>query len=134
MTKTLSRSTSILFALVILAAGLFALPTQAQFGRISGNFTGLSNHQTSGTVSIVQMDGGYVLHLHDNFAFDGAPDPKFGFGRRGRYDGRTTFALLQSNTGSQTYRIPANVNLAAYDEVYLWCERFSVPLGVARIR
>lgn len=98
---------------------------------LSGSFRGVSSHETNGAVTVRKTAEGMVVVLEDNFAFDGAPDPKLGFGKDGTYDKGSQFSPLGSNRGHQVYELPADVDPAAYNQVYVWCERYSVPLGVA---
>ena len=98
----------------------------------SGSFAGRSDHETTGTASIREIDGGYVLVFGDDFSLDGAPDPVVGFGD-GEYVAASKVAALQNKTGRQAYRLGADFDPAAYDEVYVWCEQFDVPLGVAAL-
>ena len=98
-----------------------------------GTFTGKSGHVTSGGVSVVKTDKGTVVVLEPDFEFDGAPDPKLGFGKNG-YDKSSQFSPLRSNSGEQSYDVPATVDPGQYNEVWVWCEKFSVPLGVAKIK
>ena len=72
--------------------------------------------------------------LGKDFSFDGAPDPKVGFGKDGVYDIKSQLAHLKANAGQQEYSIPDSVNLADYNEIYIWCEQYSVPLGVAKVK
>ncbi|MEM7744167.1 MAG: DM13 domain-containing protein [Pseudomonadota bacterium] len=102
-------------------------------GERSGDFTGLSNHETRGTVEVVQTADGWEIHLKDNFWFDGAPDPRVGFGRDGKFVDPTDFEPLRQNAGAQVYKVPSEIDPSEFDEVYIWCRRFSVPLGVAAI-
>ena len=102
-------------------------------GAGSGTFKGLSNHVTKGEVEVVKGSGGWEIHLKDSFWFDGAPDPRVGFGTNGKYVDPTDFEVLRQNAGAQVYKVPANINPAEFDEVYIWCRKFSVPLGVAKI-
>ncbi|MEM9792879.1 MAG: DM13 domain-containing protein, partial [Pseudomonadota bacterium] len=37
------------------------------------------------------------------------------------------------NTGRSQYEIPSSIDVSAYNEVWIWCERFNVPLGVAKL-
>ncbi len=99
----------------------------------SGTFTGLSNHVTTGDVSVVSGADGVQIVLAANFSFDGAPDPKVALGKDGEYDPATLIEPLRSNSGEQTYQVPASINAADYNEVYIWCEKFSVGLGVATL-
>ena len=129
---------SLLPSLVAVAAMIVfagAAPTTAWGAdhAVRGSFQGASNHVTSGGVTVEKTATGYVLVLEDDFSFDGAPDPQLGFGKDG-YDGKTRFSKLKSNSGKQTYEVPAGIDVAQYNEVWVWCEKFSVPLGVAKLR
>ncbi len=100
----------------------------------AGSFKGASGHVTSGDVAIVTGLEGAQVQLRPNFRFDGAPDPKVGFGRDGKFDPATILAPLQKNSGEQHYAIPGNIDAGTYNEVYVWCQKYNVPLGVAKIR
>lgn len=97
-----------------------------------GSFVGQSGHVTAGGVSVRKGAGGTVVVLAPDFSFDGAPDPKLGFGKNG-YDAATQFSALRSNSGEQSYEIPDSVDPQDYNEVWVWCEKYSVPLGVATL-
>ena len=114
---------------MISAAALAAAPAAfaGGHGRL-GTFIGQSNHVTTGTAEIA----GDTITLLDDFTFDGAPDPKVALGKDG-YDPNTILAPLASNSGKQSYAVPASIDTADYNEVWIWCERFNVPLGVAKI-
>ena len=99
----------------------------------SGSFKGASGHVASGGVSVQKTTDGVVVVLGEDFSFDGAPDPKLGFGKDG-YDKTSQFSHLQANSGKQVYKIPASIDPAQYNEVWVWCERYAVPLGVARLK
>lgn len=99
-----------------------------------GTFVGKSNHITTGSVEVVKhSDGSYTVVLGSDFTFDGAPDPRVGFGKNGKYDKSTGMGLLRSNAGTQTYKVPAGVDPSKFNEVYIYCLRFNVPLGVAKL-
>jgi hypothetical protein len=98
----------------------------------SGAFRGQSGHAASGGVRVVRTGSGVTVVLERDFKFDGAPDPKLGFGRNG-YVESTQFSALRSNSGQQTYEIPAAIDPADYTEIWVWCEQYSVPLGVANL-
>ncbi len=99
----------------------------------SGKFQGQSGHATSGGVSLVKTAKGTLVVLEPDFKFDGAPDPKLGFGKNG-YVKSTQVSKLKSNSGKQTYEIPSTIDPADYTEVWVWCEKYSVPLGVAKLK
>ncbi len=98
-----------------------------------GTFSGLSDHITTGDVKIIQQDSRFVVVLSETFSLDGAPDPVVGFGRSGEYISASQVAGLRSKTGAQTYQLPVDFTPDAYNEIYIWCEKFSVPLGVAAL-
>ena len=87
---------------------------------------------TTGTGSIFRSEGKWFVSLASDFFFDGAPDPKVALGNDG-YDPGTVLSPLKTNTGAQSYEIPATLDVANYNEIWIWCERFNVPLGVARL-
>lgn len=110
-----------------------AVTVPAAITLASGSFEGRSDHVTSGDVRIVQTPTGYAVELSEDFFLDGAPDPVLGFGRKGEYIATSQFSDLKKKRGAQTYTLPAGVTPADFSEVYVWCEKFSVPLGVATL-
>lgn len=116
-------------------AMMAATPASAGKGiAASGAFTGASDHITTGGVSIVKTaDGGAVVILDSDFSLDGAPDPRVGFGVDGVYKDATDLGELVSKTGVQVYIVPPSVNVDDFNEVYIWCRKFAVPLGVAAL-
>ncbi len=100
---------------------------------LRGSFEGRSKHMTSGQVSILKTTTGYDLVLGDNFFLDGAPDPVIGFGNGGKFDTPTIFTKLNKKEGRQTYTLPDGFTPGAHSQVFVWCEKFSVPLGVATL-
>lgn len=126
------------FRTVVIAAVLFSLlslvfPAFAADVVTSGTFTGASNHTTTGGVTVVKDGDSRSVVLGSDFSLDGAPDPKVGFGRDGKYDIRSQLAPLKSNLGEQSYPIPADLDISEYNEIYIWCEAYSVPLGIAAL-
>lgn len=125
--RALLKSAALALPIVALAPSAFAAKRVA-----SGTFTGKSRHVTTGTASIIEDGGKYFVQLEENFTFDGAPDPKVALGNNG-YDASTLLAPLQKNAGAQAYAIPDSIDVSAYNEVWIWCEQFSVPLGLATL-
>ena len=97
-----------------------------------GTFEGKSNHITTGHGSIGWVDGTWVVILESDFTFDGAPDPHVALGANG-YRKDASLALLSSNDGKQVYAIPASLDVADFNEIWIWCDKFAVPLGVAKL-
>jgi len=121
--------------LAIALAGFIAFSNTADAGAVaSGTFTGASDHITTGGVEVIKNDdGSHTVVLASDFSLDGAPDPRVGFGKDGKYDKATGMGLLKSLNGKQSFTVPAGVDPANYNEVYIWCLKFNVPLGVAAI-
>lgn len=119
----------------ISAIFVIALTSLAAFGAqadTSSTFTGKSDHITTGGVTITKnADGTATVTLHEDFSLDGAPDPRVAFGKDGAYASEADLGVLQKLNGKQTYTVPASVNIDDYNEIYIWCLKFSVPLGVA---
>jgi len=104
----------------------------AQTTTRTGKFEGRSQHITTGTARLVIQDGMAEVHLSAEFTFDGAPDPKVALGRDG-YDPASLMGKLKSLKGASRYTVPASLDATGYNEVWIWCERFNVPLGVAKL-
>lgn len=116
-----------------LAAGavLAARPAFAGgHGRVA-EFTAKNSYAVSGRAEIAKDGNTFVINLLDDFKFAGAPDPKIALGKNG-YDKSTLMGLLKSNSGASTYEVPAGINADEYNEVWVWCEKFNVPLAVAK--
>lgn len=96
-----------------------------------GNFSGRSDHVTTGQVSLEKTATGYQLRFAGDFSLDGAPDPIVALGNGETYLADNKIGSLKNKTGGQTYQLPANFTPGQFSQVYVWCEKFSVPLGVA---
>lgn len=130
MTSILSK-----IALAAVFAAAISAPLTAQADVVSGGtFTGASDHITTGNVSVFKTaDGGALVILDSNFSLDGAPDPRVGFGKDGVFAPLSDLGKLQDLGGTQVYKVPASVNVDDFNEVYIWCLQFGVPLGVAAL-
>ncbi len=85
--------------MVVLALSAAPVTASAQDHVLaSGTFHGQSGHAASGGVSVVKTANGTLVVLEPDFEFDGAPDPKLGFGKNG-YVKSTQFSALKSNSG-----------------------------------
>ena len=99
-------------------------------------------HGTSGRVRVVsQPDGSRLLAIEDLDTSDG-PDLHVWLtdaevsedGWRVFDDGRyVDLGELRGNKGNLVYELPAGVDLADYQSVSIWCERFSVSFGAAAL-
>ena len=97
----------------------------------SGVFSGRSDHITTGKVSVVKTAAGYQLNFASDFSLDGAPDPVVALGNGGVYTKANKLGALKNKTGGQTYTLPASFTPGQFSQVYVWCEKFDVPLGIA---
>ena len=99
----------------------------------AGTFSGRSDHITTGKVSVVKTASGYQLSFANDFSLDGAPDPVVALGNGETFSVSNKLGVLKHKTGAQIYNLPANFTPGEFSEVYVWCEKFSVPLGVAKL-
>ncbi len=106
--------------------------TKAEGGKVTakGSFRGENNHIVTGKAKVSKVDGQWVITLDEGFLLDGAPDPKVALGN-GQYVQGTILGELKSLKGKQSYVLPTSLNIGDYNQVYIWCEQFSVSLGVA---
>ena len=99
-------------------------------------------HGTSGRVRVVgQPDGSRLLAIEDLDTSDG-PDLHVWLtdaevsddGWRVFDDGRyVDLGELRGNKGNLVYELPRDLDLADYQSVSIWCERFSVSFGAAAL-
>ncbi|MEL7132044.1 MAG: DM13 domain-containing protein [Pseudomonadota bacterium] len=124
--KTLALTLAIILGFVV---------APASAGTVSkGTFIGASDHITTGTVEVIKnADGSHTIVLADDFSLDGAPDPRVGLGKDGHFNGNTDSGKLGNLTGAQSFVVPAGIDVSEFNEVYIWCEKFSVPLGIAKL-
>lgn len=99
----------------------------------AGPLTPQSGHVVRGAVSLQVVDGQNALVLGDDFFFEGSPDPRLALGADGLRR-ETLFASLEDNDGEQIYILPGRLDPSRYNEVWLWCEEFSVPLALAKLK
>ncbi len=130
--KLLSNATLGLALLTATTMGISA--AAADSGAFTGTFEGRNKHITTGTVSIMKAENGSsVLILGEDFSLDGAPDPSVALVKGGKYEKSADLGKMTKIKGMQVYHIPDNIDWSTYNEVYIWCEKFSVSLGVAKI-
>ena len=107
------------------------------FLQVLGSFRPNADDDMPDWVASVVMLGpvepGFWPHLTAQPEWDGAPDPVVGLGKDGTYDPSTFMGELAAMSGASTYQVPAGIDPAAYNEVYVWCRAANVPLSVARV-
>jgi len=98
----------------------------------SGTLSGQSGHTMSGTVFLKRSEKGYLVEFGEDFKFDGAPAPVVAFGKQG-YRKETGIGTLRQNDGRHAYEVPEKIDAAEYDEIWVWCTDYDVPLGTAKL-
>ena len=126
-------TTSCMLASLALTACAMAQSTEQLAGGtvVKSGTLRSEGHEVAGTVSIVEYRGNTYAVLSDDFSFDGAPDPYVGFGNDDKYASDSTVAPLNTFEGGHYYRLPAKIDASAYDDFFIWCQMFSVPLAHA---
>jgi len=120
-------------------------PAQAGAPRELASGTLISHeHRTTGTVRVLRTaDGSLVLRL-ENLDTSSGPDVHVWLtdapveaGKAGWDvfdDGKHLDAgKLKGNKGNQNYPLPADLDLATYTSVSIWCDRFDVSFGAAKL-
>ncbi len=120
-----------------------ALPAASQsakaiqtFGK--GSFISQA-HETEGTAEVVEVDGKRYLQLK-NFHTSNGPDVRIYLVKSGSTEagdvlksGFVDLGTIKGNIGDQSYEIPADVNLDEHQVVSVWCKRFAVGFGAAKL-
>lgn len=101
-------------------------------------------HTTTGTARLIRLAGGARTLRLENLDTSNGPDLRVWLtdapvkegtaGWRVFDDGKyVSLGKLKGNKGDQNYEIPADVNLAEYTSVTIWCDRFDVSFGAAEL-
>lgn len=101
-------------------------------------------HATTGTARVLRLaDGSHTLRLEGLDTSSGpdlrvwlsdAPVREGLAGWRVFDDGKyVDLAKLKGNRGDQNYALPAGLDWSAYGSVSIWCDRFDVSFGAARL-
>lgn len=96
-------------------------------------------HETKGTATVLQLGEGKRTLRLTNFATSNGPDVRVYLVAAAdakdndtvKQAGYIELGQLKGNLGDQNYDIPANVDLAKYRAVTIWCARFAVNFGTA---
>ena len=98
-----------------------------------GLFQGAGGHKASGHFEVLKDGAVTKVVLKDDFALQDAPAPRLAWGKDG-YKRGTIFATLAKFKGAQEYTVPAGTDLSQFNELWIWCEKFDVPLAVAKFK
>src|SRR6266446_4068501 len=96
-------------------------------------------HETTGTASIYQLDGGKRVLRLTNFKTSNGPDVHVYLVAANdatdndtvKKSGFLDLGSIKGNEGDQNYDLPANADLSKDRAVTIWCARFNVNFGTA---
>lgn len=120
-------------------------PTQAPTASLVSTGSFISHeHETTGTASIVLLPDGRRQLVFENLNTTSGPDIHVwlsagpvieggdGWFTAGQYE-HVDLGISKGNLGNHVYDIPADVDLAAFPTVDLWCQQFGVSFGAAAL-
>ena len=120
---------------VAATAALGASPAFAGDKARTGSLSGRRGYKVSGSVSVTKENGATKVSFADDYVFDPSknpPDIKIGFGSGESYaKGSKIHDALTVKQGAASFEVPAGIDTDKYDELYIYCEQFSVILAVA---
>ena len=99
-----------------------------------GTLVGVDGHGARGSVQIVKNGGAVAVRFSKNLLFDRVPDAWLAFGKGGRFLASTYVTSIKRNSGAQTIKIPAKYASGEYDTLFIWCRRFNVGIGSAKLK
>ncbi len=105
---------------------------------VAGSFHGVA-HETMGQATVYRLAGGKRVLRFTGFHTSNGPDVQvYLVAASDASDNETVtkagfvqLAALKGNQGDQNYELPANLDLAKYRAVTIWCRRFGVNFGTA---
>ena len=104
----------------------------------TGALSGRKGYNVTGTVQVKHVDGTVKVVLGEDYVFDpnkNPPDIKIGFGSGETYaKGSKIHDKLDIKKGAATFEVPAGIDTDQYDELYIYCEKFTVILAVAPLK
>lgn len=102
-----------------------------------GEFVSL-DHRTTGTLRVLDLGNGSRVVRLEGLQTDNGPDLYLYVttspvdGDEGDFDDEfVNLGRLKGNQGDQNYDLPAEVDLAGYASVVIWCDRFDSAFGAA---
>ncbi len=107
----------------------------------SGNFHSVA-HETRGTATVLELPESKRVVRFTGFETSNGPDVRvFLVAAADATDNDTVkkagyieLGKLKGTTGDQNYDVPADADLAKYQAVTIWCDRFSVNFGTAPLQ
>ena len=117
------------------AAAIGAAPSFAGGAARTGTLSGRQGYNVTGSVEVKKEGGATKVVFGSDYVFDpnkNPPDIKIGFGSSEKYaKGSKIHEELTVKAGAASFDVPASIDTDKYDELYIYCEQFSVILAVA---
>ena len=95
-------------------------------------------HQSTGTVVLIELPGGGRILRLENLATSNGPDLRVYLSTmpassdwHGYDRDYVDLGALKGNLGNQNYTLPDSVDIARYRSAVIWCRQFSVGFAVA---
>jgi hypothetical protein len=105
---------------------------------VSGQFHSVA-HETHGTAAVLRLDDGSRILRLTSFSTSNGPDvrvylvaaPDASDNATVKRAGFVELGKLKGTDGDQNYEVPADLDLAKYRAVTIWCKRFAVNFATA---
>ncbi len=132
VTGQMAGSTTILAS----ADQISSLPYQISVNGASrsGTFGGLNGYSVSGTVVLSNTDDGGVIAFNDDFRSQSGPGLVIILSPTNSISGGINLGSLKSNQGAQEYPLPEGTDPSTFTHVFVHCEPFGLPFGVAQLQ
>ncbi len=102
-------------------------------------------HETSGSVKLIQLTDGRIQLTFENLSTSDGPDLRIWLSDQPVVEGRDGWHLfddgryvelgpLKANKGNQVYDVPAGTDIEGLTSVSIWCKRFAVSFGAAALQ
>lgn len=93
-----------------------------------------TSYRVRGTATLAGPNGGLILSFGDDFSSSNGPSLEVYLSTSNRVDATSlSLGRLKNTVGTQTYEVPANIELDAFDWVIIHCVPFRVTFGFAQL-
>jgi hypothetical protein len=96
---------------------------------------GAEGHRAMGAVHLVTANGKRQLHFTRDFSLEKGPDVYVTLtnGPKPVEGSSVVVARLTKFSGEQSFELPSNIDLSRYSHLVLWCKKYSVAMGIAKL-
>ena len=103
---------------------------------LQGTFRGASaSYQVDGKAKLIDLGGKWMVRLAPDFKSTQGPDLYVWLMKGGTMaEGGLDLGLLKNIKGSQTYAVPAGIDVSRFQRVIIWCKKFRVLFGAAQLK